>query len=148
MQTSQAHNRIRIVDLDSTISDDSWRLWLIDPNLPDGTEKYHSYHIHCDGDSVMNRYIVDESPCEVFLLTARPEYTRQKTVDWLRDNDLRYTALMMRPNDSHISSVHLKRNWVEKLHRNWMFEFENGYDDRQDIVDMYNSYGIKGILVS
>jgi uncharacterized HAD superfamily protein len=138
---------VRIVDLDGTISDDSWRLWLIDPQLPDSTEKYHNYHIHCDGDTVMNRHIVDDSPVPVFIMTARPEYLRQKTHTWLVTHRLRYKAMFMRPIENHVESVKLKEGWVKQLYFNWMFNFENGYDDRADIVEMFNANGIKGVQV-
>lgn len=138
-------NEIRIVDLDSTISDDTWRLWLIDPEAEDGEHKYHNYHIHCDEDKVMNRHIVDEAPCKVFFLTARPEYVRQKTRKWLEDNSFQYDALIMRPNDNHEHSVEMKRKFVTDLLK--LFKIERAYDDRQDIIDMYHSIGVKGILV-
>ena len=49
---------IRIVDLDNTISQDDWRHWMIDPQAADGEHKYHEYHLHCIGDSVINRHFV------------------------------------------------------------------------------------------
>lgn len=138
--------KIRIVDLDSTITDDTWRHWLIDLNMEDtNPAKYYAYHLHCDGDKVINRHIVDESPYDVFFVTARHEYVREKTKRWLDDNGLKYKALVMRGNDDHQSSVDLKRKTVQFLKE--YFEFENAYDDRKDIVEMYNSIGIKGILV-
>jgi hypothetical protein len=138
-------NAIRIVDLDNTVSDDAWRHWLIDPEAPDGLHKYHEYHLHCGGDTVMNRHIVDEAPCKVFFMTARPEYMRLKTRRWLEDNDLRYHALIMRPNDNEEHSAEMKRKFTLDLLK--LFKIEKAYDDRQDIVHMYNSIGVKGILV-
>ena len=62
---------IRVVDLDSTISDDSWRHWMIVQSLPDtDPQKYYAYHMHCDGDLAINRYIVDESPHDVVFVTG------------------------------------------------------------------------------
>jgi hypothetical protein len=138
-------NAIRIVDLDNTVSDDAWRHWLIDPEAPDGLHKYHEYHLHCGGDTVMNRHIVDEAPCKVFFMTARPEYMRLKTRRWLEENDLRYHALIMRPNDNEEHSAEMKRKFTLDLLK--LFKIEKAYDDRQDIVHMYNSIGVKGILV-
>ena len=138
-------NMIRIVDLDSTVSDDTWRLWLIDPSQEDGAEKYHHYHIHCNQDRVINRHIVDESPVDVFFLTARPEYVRDKTTQWLHNNHFAYKALIMRPNDNHEHSVDLKRKTISNLLN--LFKIERAYDDRKDIIDMYYSIGVKGILV-
>ena len=138
-------NTIRIVDLDATISNDEWRQWLIDPAQPDGLHKYHNYHIHCDGDVVMNRHIVDEAPCKVFFMTARPEYVRLKTRRWLEDNSFNYDALIMRPNDNYEHSAEMKRKFTLDLLK--LFKIEKAYDDRQDIINMYNSIGVKGILV-
>lgn len=141
-----AKQTIRIVDLDSTISDDSWRHWMIDPSLHDRhPQKYYAYHMHCDGDLVINRYIVDESPHEVVFVTARHEYVRQMTKDWLDSQGFKYKALIMRADNDHTPSVELKRKVVEQLLV--MFNIERAYDDRQDIVDMYHSLGINGILV-
>jgi hypothetical protein len=138
-------NTIRIVDLDNTISDDAWRHWLIDPEAPDGLHKYHEYHLHCGGDTVMNRHIVDEAPCKVFFMTARPEYMRLKTRRWLEDNNFSYDALIMRPNDNEEHSAEMKRKFTLDLLK--LFKIEKAYDDRQDIIKMYNSIGVKGILV-
>jgi hypothetical protein len=138
-------NTIRIVDLDNTISDDAWRHWLIDPEAPDGLHKYHEYHLHCGGDNVMNRHIVDEAPCKVFFMTARPEYMRLKTRRWLEDNNFSYDALIMRPNDNEEHSAEMKRKFTLDLLK--LFKIEKAYDDRQDIIKMYNSIGVKGILV-
>jgi len=136
---------IRIVDLDSTISDDSWRLWMINPEEEDGDNKYHSYHVHCDRDEPINRYIVDESPCPVVFVTARPEYMREKTVQWLYKFGFNFYALLMRPNGNHESSVELKRGVLSTLKS--FYPIEKAYDDREDIIAMYNSNGVKGILV-
>lgn len=137
---------IRIVDLDNTISQDDWRHWMIDPQAADGDHKYHEYHLHCGGDSVINRHIVDESPVDVFFLTARPEYMRKKTKSWLHDNCFDYKVLIMRGNDDHRHSVELKRDVIKML-KLQMFEIEKAYDDRQDIVEMYRELGVKGVLV-
>lgn len=138
-------NEIRIVDLDNTIAEDDWRHWMIDPAAEDGEHKYHEYHLHCDGDKVKNRHIVDESPVPVFFMTARPEYVRHKTATWLRDNNFSYKALIMRPNDNHEHSVELKRKLTLDLLK--LFKVERAYDDRKDIIEMFQSLGIKGVLV-
>ena len=136
---------IRVVDLDSTVSDDKWRQWLIDPQAEDGENKYHAYHIHCDRDSAINRHIVDESPVPVFFVTARPEYVRQKITNWLREKNFKYQALIMRPNGNHQHSVDLKRKLISDLLM--MFEIERAYDDRADIIEMCKELGLRGILV-
>ena len=137
--------RVRIVDLDSTISDDLWRQWMIDPSQPDGDAKYHTYHLHCDRDRVMNRHIVDDSPVAVIFLTARPEYLRQKTQEWLSDHGFEYVALVMRANNDHTPSPEMKKNALAQIRR--LFEVERAYDDRKDVVQMFRENGVEAILV-
>ena len=57
----------------------------------------------------------------------------------------KYKALIMRPNDNHEHSVELKRKLTLDLLK--LFKVERAYDDRQDIIDMFTSLGIKGIVV-
>lgn len=139
------NEEIRIVDLDNTVSDDSWRLWMIDPQEEDSDHKYHNYHLHCDKDEPMNRYIVDESPCPVVFVTARPEYMREKTVQWLEKFNFKFKALVMRPNGNHQPSVDLKQGALSALKS--LYQIEKAYDDRGDIIEMYNSSGIRGVRV-
>ena len=137
---------IRIVDLDRTITDDRWRYWLIDPSLPDtDPNKYYAYHLHCGGDTVINRYIVDESPVDVFFLTARHEYVRKQTTQWLRDNNFNYKALIMRHDHNHVPSAQMKAQAVRSLLHT--YDIEKAYDDREDIIQAYAELGVKGVLV-
>jgi len=138
-------NRVRVVDLDSTVSDDYWRLWMIDPKEPDSVAKYHAYHIHCDRDHVINRHIVDDSPVPVVFLTARPEYMRRKTLQWLKEHNLSHEALVMRGNDDHTPSPEMKKNALRQIRR--LFEIERAYDDRKDVVQMFRANGVEAILV-
>jgi hypothetical protein len=137
---------IRIVDLDRTITDDTWRYWLIDPSLPDtDPNKYYAYHLHCGGDTVINRYIVDESPVDVFFLTARHEYVRKQTTDWLHNNHFKYKALIMRYDHNHVPSAQMKRQAVQSLMHS--YQIEKAYDDREDIINAYAELGVEGMLV-
>jgi hypothetical protein len=138
--------KIRIVDLDNTISNDHWRNWLVDPSQEKPLDIYHNYHIHCKYDEVMNRYIVDESPCPVVFLTARPEYLRAETKHWLQNNHLKYSGLIMREANNHEHSVDLKRKAIWRLN-NYGVKIEKAYDDRTDIIQMYRDIGVRGVLV-
>jgi hypothetical protein len=137
---------IRIVDLDRTITDDRWRYWLINPQLPDtDPNKYYAYHLHCGGDTVINRQIVDESPVEVFFLTARHEYVRRHTEKWLQQNGFRYKQLLMRADNNHEPSTKLKQKVARELMKT--YSIEGAYDDRLDILNAYTEIGVKGVWV-
>ena len=137
--------RIRIVDLDSTIADDRWRMWLIDPHMEDGADKYHYYHLHCHDDPVINRWIVDECLHDVVFLTARPERMRKETKAWLDRHELSHLALLMRSDEDERHSMVMKRDVVQLLKK--QFEIEKAFDDRWDIVQMYNECEIEGVFV-
>jgi hypothetical protein len=137
---------IRIVDLDRTITDDRWRYWLINPRLPDtDPTKYYAYHNHCGGDEVINRHIVDESPVDVFFLTARHEYVRWQTMNWLHKNGFEYQTLLMREDDNHESSARMKQKKVAELMKT--YTIEGAYDDRLEILNAYTQLGLKGVWV-
>lgn len=139
------NNLVRIVDLDGTVSDDSWRLWMIDWKEPDSVAKYHAYHIHCDRDHVINRSVVDDSPVPVVFLTSRPEYLRRKTAQWLFENNLSHIALLMRGNEDHTPSPQLKKSALVQIRA--FFEIERAYDDREDVVQMFLANSVEAILV-
>lgn len=137
--------KVRIVDLDSTVSDDSWRQWMILPEESDSNEKYHAYHIHCSEDELINRWIIDESPVPIIFLTARPEYMREKTEQWLKKNNITPLLILMRANDDHSSSPKMKKRAMEDISR--FVSFECAYDDREDVVQMYRNLGVEAVLV-
>lgn len=128
--------KVRIVDLDSTVSDDRWRQWLI-PNGGDisAEETYRNYHILCDGDAVVNADIVRNSPVPVVFVTSRPAYVREKTEQWLLANNLPYVALYMRPNGNEWGSPDLKRALVWKVCNDLCCDIESVWDDRLDVLD-------------
>ena len=93
----------------------------------------------------MNRWIVDECLHDVVFLTARPERMRNETKAWLDRHELSHLALLMRGDDDERHSAVMKRDMVQSLKQR--FEIEKAYDDRWDIVQMYNECEIEGVLV-
>lgn len=129
--------KVRIVDLDSTISDDRWRQWLIQPDHGSLNDEavYHNYHIVCDGDDAINADIVRNSLVPVVFVTSRPAYLREKTEAWLADNGFVYVGLYMRPNGNEWPSPDLKRALVWKACNELCCDIESVWDDRLDVLD-------------
>ena len=126
-----------IYDLDSCVSDDRWRLHL----LPD----YDTYHFFCPNDLPANKDIWPKNLDEFtpVIVTARPEKFRAHTEAWLRQNGFLYVDLYMRDNDDMRSSPELKKSAVAKIQKDYFNCVINmAYDDRQDVLDMYETLGI------
>lgn len=126
-----------IYDLDSCVSDDRWRLHL----LPD----YDTYHFFCPNDLPANKEIWPKNLDEFtpIIITARPEKFRAHTEAWLRQNGFLYVELYMRDNDDMRTSPELKKSAVAKVQKDYLkCVIQMAYDDRQDVLDMYESLGI------
>lgn len=126
-----------IYDLDSCVSDDRWRLHL----LPD----YDTYHFFCPNDLPANKDIWPKNLDEFapIIITARPMKFRAHTEAWLRQNGFLYVDLYMRGDNDMRTSPELKRDAVSQIKVDYFNpEIKIAYDDRQDVLDMYETLGI------
>ena len=126
-----------IYDLDSCVSDDRWRLHL----LPD----YDTYHFFCAMDMPANKDIWPNNTEDFtpLIVTARPEKFRAHTEKWLKEHGFQYVELYMRDNNDMRTSPELKKSAVAKIQKDYFNCVINmAYDDRQDVLDMYETLGI------
>lgn len=132
-----------IIDLDNCVSNDQWRLPLIQLSHPKPNDRYWDYHDKCHLDAHSNQHIIAQLRYKYRLLvfTSRPEAVREKTEAWLFKWDIPHDVLFMRPNDNHMTSVDMKRAMLSWLPEN--YQVEHAIDDRHDILDMYRSQGIQ-----
>ncbi len=134
-----------IVDLDNCISDDEWRLEHIDHNEKEPFIKYHAYHSLAGFDKLRNNLLFKTNKCEVVILTSRPMMYAHVTMEWLKRNNIKPHAVLMRPSGDLSSSVDLKRKQLSLLvhsHRIKQSEIKCAYDDRIDVIDMYKAEGL------
>jgi hypothetical protein len=146
--------RYAIFDLDNCLSNDLPRIPLIDWSQEDSDKRYAAYHDKCGEDdagnlSVYRRVTATHTP--VFL-TARPAAVALQTRAWIsRWLGVSNPILMMRNTGDRRPSVDVKRWQLDQLTSHYNVALEDikvAYDDRQDIVDMYNGFGIIGMLMS
>ena len=131
---------IIILDLDNTISDDSWRRKFIRWEEEDLTARFHEYHSMCGFDAAKNYDLFDNCRHEIVIFTARPEMYRTITQEWLRRQRIFPRLMLMRGNNDYGSTVEIKRGQLR-----WMLNFcgidqdqiVGAYDDRRDVVEMY-----------
>lgn len=132
-----------IIDLDNCVSDDAWRLPLIQHYHSKPNDRYWAYHSKCDLDVHGNAKIIADLRANYHLLvfTSRPEAVRDKTEDWLQRHDIPHDLLYMRPDSNHLPSVEMKRLMLKWLPAE--YRVEHAIDDRHDILDMYRAEGIQ-----
>lgn len=134
--------RYRILDLDNTIANDSWRIPRINWQLS-GDRRYHDYHSLAPFDQLGNAHLLQAEE-QILIFTARPVTYRAATEEWLKRNGVQFKHLLMRNKDDVRHSVELKSAQLF-----WLAEYNVGlsqitsaFDDRQDVVDMYRRAGI------
>ncbi len=77
----------------------------------------------------------------IVLASGRPEDYKRSTLDWLRDNDIHYTSLLMRMRGDYRKDNIIKEIILEfeiKPRYNVLFSI----DDRKQVVDMWRKHGI------
>lgn len=138
-----------IFDLDNCLFDDGWRIPLIKWDATDIDERYEDYHRAMVGDRTGSleayRGCMSAGMVPIFL-TARPLRFREQTVMLIDKllGPIQY-VLIMRNNNDHRRSVEVKSWMLDTLHDYdiELNQIKRAFDDRQDIIDMYISRGIK-----
>lgn len=123
----------RIVDLDGTISDDRWRLPLIDHTVVD---PWSAYHAVCGDDALIHADIL-ETTIPIVLITSRPESVRRQTEQWLARHRIAPFALYMRPNACDLSARVLKPRLLWMALRDYDLAIECIYDNDPSVLDGY-----------
>lgn len=133
-----------ILDLDNCISDDGWRVKLIDHSKT-GREKHTAYHQACGADKFCNQDLLRVYP--IIIFTSRPKACESMTTAWLRSHDIHPEIMMMRPEGNEDSDVDLKRGFLKEILIDYE-DIECAYDDRPDVVAMYRLQGLKAEVLA
>lgn len=138
-----------IWDLDNCLSKDNWRLDKIDWSTKCMDARYAEYHSHCGKDIPCNVYLFKESLKNAYpiFITSRPEKFRKETSVWINVHlvhDDQYWLFMREPGD-YRKSVEVKQEVLINLEKNRTLKYTDiiaAYDDRADIVEMYQWFRI------
>lgn len=134
-----------ILDLDNTICDDLWRYDLINWKEEDTFQKYHQYHSLSELDFSGNKHLFSDKGKKIIVFTARPESYREITERWLVSQRIYPVLILMREELDHSCSVILKnKQWhiAKNILSIGAEHIECAYDDREDVVQMYNRRSI------
>ena len=136
---------IVIVDIDGTIADVRHRLHHIK-----GPRKknWKAFFEAMDRDKPIESMIAQvhelEKKHDIIVVTGRPEHYRKRTEKWLREHDIRYVRLFMRPDGDHRRDYTVKEEVLRKYAKG---RIVLAIDDRGPVCDMWEKNGIRCIRV-
>lgn len=78
----------------------------------------------------------------IILMSGRDEVCRELTEKWLKDHNVKYDYLHMRPNETYDPDTIIKENLFEEHVAN-NFNVVGVIDDRNVVVDMWRKKGLK-----
>lgn len=145
-------SKFTLFDCDNVLADDAWRIPLIRWSVGDMAKRYHAYHLASAFDAPGNRALLKQARAEdVLIFTAMPEEYRVLRQLWFNHNRIGFNKIYMRPEGNHLHSVELKRWMLYEAFADFGIGPESiatAYDDRPDVVQMYQDEGINGVLIS
>lgn len=145
-------NNVVIFDLDNCLSNDGWRIPLIDHFEDDNWTRYLKYHQAAKDDQPANLDKLEPNTRRA-IFTARPAFFYNQTIVWLQRHGIEHHWLLMRNNDDLRSCVDVKRTqlgWFTGGEYDGvvMSDIIRAYDDRPDVIRMYRRNGIDAHVLS
>ncbi|CAH6804389.1 conserved hypothetical protein [Vibrio chagasii] len=138
------HKKTVIVDLDGTLALNQHRAHYIDKT---SKVDWNSYFLECDKDEP-NRPVIEAVNAlkaqgyNIHIFSARGDIAKNKTIAWLRLNNVQYDHLTMREMDTFTPDETLKRFWLLDLYPNYKQDILCVFDDRNKVVSMWRETGL------
>ena len=132
--------RCVLVDIDGVLSDASSRQHYL--NNPEGRRDWRGFFGAVGDDLPLSAVpallaLLDRS-LSVVLLSARPVWVFQMTVDWLQRHAMRWDLLILRGDDEIGDASDFKRGVLHEL-RSMGWDVALAIDDDERIIEMYRS---------
>lgn len=86
---------------------------------------------------VLDRLEVD---FPIIILSGRDEVCREETEKWLKDNDIKYDKLFMRPEGNNEKDSIIKKRIYDDIKTR--YNILGVFDDRNQVVEMWRSLGL------
>lgn len=127
-----------LVDIDGVLSDASGRQHHL--NNPEGRRDWRSFFGAVGDDQPLTAVpallsLLDQS-LTIVLLSARPSWVFQMTVDWLQRHEMRWDLLILRGDDDIADAADFKRGVLVEL-RSMGWGVALAIDDDARIIEMY-----------
>lgn len=137
-----------LVDVDGVLSDASGRQHFL--NNDAGVRDWRGFFGAVGSDPPLHAVpsLLDllDAELTVILLSARPSWVFELTVDWLHRHRIRWDLLITRGDDDHAGAADFKRGVLFEL-RDAGFEIEFALDDDERIVEMYRAEELPSLYV-
>lgn len=144
-----------VIDLDGTLCDDHHRKHLLPDPIQvlrlddvDREKAYEEYHQLCVEDRPIEIACKLTRLCHythsVIIVTSRPARFYLETQAWLKQQQIKYKEILMRPHLNFMNSPELKR---QLFFPREILEGSIALDDRQDVLDMWKAEGFTTIKI-
>lgn len=125
-----------IFDIDGTLADPKDRLHFL------GNKDWDSFYDACLDDAPIHHviYLLQElkKNHRIIILTGRPERIKDKTLQWLKANNISFDEIYFRKNGDYRPDYEVKEEMLKALNRPIWF----AVDDRKQVVDMFRKNNI------
>lgn len=133
--------KIILVDLDGTLADGNHRVHHILEKPKDWT----TFFSECDKD-IPIAHVIDiinhlSEIYQIYITSGRSDEVRDKTEQWLKDNNIIYHKLIMRKAGDYTGDDELKVSWLEDGQINKQ-EVLCVFDDRDRVVRAWRDAGL------
>ena len=140
-----------IISLDNTISDDSWRIEVINWEMEKAFQQYHRYQLLAGFDSIHNDKLFRNTGMDIIVLSSRPLFYGPITMEWLRKHhvDARY-ILLNADSDRSSEPFELKGVMLKQLNKQYGIKstaIVHAYDSDPKVVRMYIREGITSTCI-
>lgn len=136
--------RAIISDIDGTIADNNHRLHLILDSDARGEKQWTKFFEHGHSDIKINSInklliIFKNAGYDIWLFTARPEWTRGQTEHWLKEMGIPYDVLKMRHDHDYRHDAEVKKDMA--LGQD-LSKVDFVIEDRKSCVQMFRNLGL------
>jgi predicted kinase len=87
-----------------------------------------------------------DSGTHIFIVSGRDDICQEDTKQWLKDNEIKYHEIYMRPNEDKRDDTEIKKEIYESFISKWNVKY--ALDDRPRVVRLWRSLGLKVLNVN
>jgi hypothetical protein len=142
---------IYLVDIDGTIADLTHRLHFIQQKPAD----WDAFFAVCPADKPIPEVIEVVQALayggmnRIFMVTGRSDAVREQTQDWLYEQNIPFCKLFMRKAGDHREDAIVKSELLDEILKTTPQKRIGGvFEDRQQVVDMYQNRGLRVFQVA
>lgn len=140
-------SKIYVFDIDGTVADNSARTKWVE-QTPKDWKKYNETMAYDKpiADIIELLQTIDNGISTIIFCTGREEVYREVTEKWLRNQDITWNALYMRPAKDYRSDSIVKVELLNQIRQDFGEPFM-WFDDRDSVVSAIRAQGVRVLQV-